>query len=127
MGGFDEPVQSWEDIPGWFQWRSGQEEAVETFLSRAHQLHLCPFQFLDRAFRLFPHLLLPQVNHQEDAIRNTDYPGHPPIQIRMAYGGQVNQLYLNVAAVHHSRQRHAGSEGVVRHLSRSAAEASDQR
>ncbi|TRW82882.1 class I SAM-dependent methyltransferase [Mycolicibacterium sp. 018/SC-01/001] len=31
MAGFDEPVRSWEDIPGWFQWRSGQEEAVETF------------------------------------------------------------------------------------------------
>ncbi|MCG7596608.1 class I SAM-dependent methyltransferase [Mycobacterium sp. PSTR-4-N] len=31
MAGFDQPVQSWEDIPGWFQWRSGQEEAVEHF------------------------------------------------------------------------------------------------
>ena len=31
MAGFDEPVRSWEDIPGWFQWRSGQEEAVAHF------------------------------------------------------------------------------------------------
>jgi hypothetical protein len=31
MAGFDEPVQTWRDIPGWFQWRSGQEEAVEHF------------------------------------------------------------------------------------------------
>ncbi len=33
MAGFDEPVRSWRDIPGWFQWRSGQEEAVEHFRS----------------------------------------------------------------------------------------------
>lgn len=31
MAGFDRPVQTWEDIPGWFQWRSGQEEAVAHF------------------------------------------------------------------------------------------------
>lgn len=29
--GFDEPVSSWLDIPGWFQWRDGQEEAVRFF------------------------------------------------------------------------------------------------
>lgn len=31
MAGFDEPVRTWRDIPGWFQWRSGQEEAVGHF------------------------------------------------------------------------------------------------
>jgi len=31
MTGFDEPVATWRDIPGWFQWRSGQEEAAERF------------------------------------------------------------------------------------------------
>ena len=33
MAGFDEPVRTWRDIPGWFQWRSGQEEAAEHFRS----------------------------------------------------------------------------------------------
>ncbi|KGI66642.1 class I SAM-dependent methyltransferase [Mycobacterium rufum] len=33
MAGFDEPVRTWRDIPGWFQWRSGQEEAVGHFRS----------------------------------------------------------------------------------------------
>jgi cephalosporin hydroxylase len=28
---FDRPVSSWRDIPGWFQWRDGQEEAVAHF------------------------------------------------------------------------------------------------
>jgi hypothetical protein len=28
---FDIPVQSWRDIPGWFQWRTHQEEAVSHF------------------------------------------------------------------------------------------------
>lgn len=28
---FDDPVRSWRDIPGWFQWRSLQEEAVAQF------------------------------------------------------------------------------------------------
>src|SRR6476661_7307523 len=31
MSGFDEPVRRWEDIPGWFQWRSAQPEAVAHF------------------------------------------------------------------------------------------------
>lgn len=31
MAGFDEPVHQWQDIPGWFQWRSAQEEAVAHF------------------------------------------------------------------------------------------------
>jgi hypothetical protein len=31
MSGFDEPVRRWQDIPGWFQWRSAQEEAVAQF------------------------------------------------------------------------------------------------
>ena len=31
MSGFDEPVRRWQDIPGWFQWRSAQEEAVAHF------------------------------------------------------------------------------------------------
>ncbi|MCZ0729867.1 class I SAM-dependent methyltransferase [Mycolicibacterium iranicum] len=31
MTGFDRPVQTWRDIPGWFQWREGQEEAAEFF------------------------------------------------------------------------------------------------
>jgi Methyltransferase domain len=29
--GFDAPVRSWRDIPGWFQWRRHQEEAVASF------------------------------------------------------------------------------------------------
>jgi hypothetical protein len=29
--GFDAPVTGWRDIPGWFQWRDGQEEAVGYF------------------------------------------------------------------------------------------------
>jgi hypothetical protein len=28
---FDKPVHSWRDIPGWFQWRRHQEEAVAHF------------------------------------------------------------------------------------------------
>ncbi|MFZ0714711.1 class I SAM-dependent methyltransferase [Mycobacterium sp.] len=28
---FDRPVQTWRDIPGWFQWRHHQEEAVAHF------------------------------------------------------------------------------------------------
>jgi hypothetical protein len=28
---FDDPVRSWRDIPGWFQWRRQQEEAVAHF------------------------------------------------------------------------------------------------
>jgi hypothetical protein len=28
---FDAPVRSWRDIPGWFQWRRHQEEAVANF------------------------------------------------------------------------------------------------
>jgi cephalosporin hydroxylase len=28
---FDAPVTGWRDIPGWFQWRDGQEEAVAHF------------------------------------------------------------------------------------------------
>jgi hypothetical protein len=28
---FDEPVSRWQDIPGWFQWRSAQQEAVAQF------------------------------------------------------------------------------------------------
>jgi Methyltransferase domain len=28
---FDAPVRSWRDIPGWFQWRRQQEEAVAHF------------------------------------------------------------------------------------------------
>src|SRR5689334_12527065 len=28
---FDRPVQSWRDIPGWFQWRRQQQEAVSHF------------------------------------------------------------------------------------------------
>ena len=28
---FDRPVHSWRDIPGWFQWRRHQEEAVAHF------------------------------------------------------------------------------------------------
>jgi hypothetical protein len=28
---FDNPVHSWRDIPGWFQWRRHQEEAVAHF------------------------------------------------------------------------------------------------
>ena len=31
MSGFDEPVHRWQDIPGWFQWRSAQQEAVANF------------------------------------------------------------------------------------------------
>lgn len=31
MSGFDEPVKRWQDIPGWFQWRSAQQEAVAHF------------------------------------------------------------------------------------------------
>ena len=31
MSGFDDPVSRWQDIPGWFQWRSAQEEAVAQF------------------------------------------------------------------------------------------------
>ena len=31
MSGFDEPVRRWQDIPGWFQWRSAQQEAVAQF------------------------------------------------------------------------------------------------
>ena len=31
MSGFDEPVRRWQDIPGWFQWRSAQTEAVAHF------------------------------------------------------------------------------------------------
>jgi hypothetical protein len=31
MSGFDEPVLRWQDIPGWFQWRSAQTEAVANF------------------------------------------------------------------------------------------------
>ncbi|MEO3756828.1 class I SAM-dependent methyltransferase [Mycobacterium sp. B14F4] len=31
MSGFDEPVRRWQDIPGWFQWRSAQQEAVAHF------------------------------------------------------------------------------------------------
>jgi hypothetical protein len=32
MSGFDQPVQTWQDIPGWFQWRAAQEEAVDHFV-----------------------------------------------------------------------------------------------
>jgi methyltransferase family protein len=28
---FERPVEQWRDIPGWFQWRSAQEEAVAHF------------------------------------------------------------------------------------------------
>ena len=28
---FERPVQHWQDIPGWFQWRGAQEEAVAYF------------------------------------------------------------------------------------------------
>ncbi|HEY7054766.1 MAG TPA: class I SAM-dependent methyltransferase [Mycobacterium sp.] len=28
---FEAPVSRWQDIPGWFQWRSAQEEAVRHF------------------------------------------------------------------------------------------------
>lgn len=28
---FERPVRRWQDIPGWFQWRSAQEEAVAHF------------------------------------------------------------------------------------------------
>jgi Methyltransferase domain len=28
---FERPVTSWRDIPGWFQWRAAQEEAVARF------------------------------------------------------------------------------------------------
>ena len=28
---FDEPVRTWRDIPGWFQWRRHQEEAAAQF------------------------------------------------------------------------------------------------
>ena len=28
---FERPVRRWQDIPGWFQWRGGQEEAVAHF------------------------------------------------------------------------------------------------
>ncbi|WP_197383311.1 class I SAM-dependent methyltransferase [Mycolicibacterium mengxianglii] len=28
---FDAPVSHWQDIPGWFQWRDGQSEAVAHF------------------------------------------------------------------------------------------------
>lgn len=28
---FERPVRRWQDIPGWFQWRIGQEEAVAHF------------------------------------------------------------------------------------------------
>ena len=31
MSGFDEPVRRWQDIPGWFQWRLAQQEAVAQF------------------------------------------------------------------------------------------------
>jgi hypothetical protein len=31
MSGFDDPVRRWQDIPGWFQWRSAQREAVADF------------------------------------------------------------------------------------------------
>ncbi len=31
MSGFDEPVNRWQDIPGWFQWGSAQQEAVAQF------------------------------------------------------------------------------------------------
>ena len=31
MRDFDEVVHTWRDIPGWFQWRSGQEEAADHF------------------------------------------------------------------------------------------------
>lgn len=31
MSKFDRPVQHWQDIPGWFQWRDGQQEAVAHF------------------------------------------------------------------------------------------------
>ena len=32
---FDQPVRRWEDIPGWFGWRSAQEEAVGHFADGA--------------------------------------------------------------------------------------------
>jgi hypothetical protein len=35
MTDFDRTVTSWRDIPGWFQWRDGQEEALATFGSGA--------------------------------------------------------------------------------------------
>ena len=31
MSRFDAPVQTWQDIPGWFQWRDAQQEAVAHF------------------------------------------------------------------------------------------------
>lgn len=31
VSGFDKPVRRWQDIPGWFQWRSAQQEAVAHF------------------------------------------------------------------------------------------------
>ena len=31
MADFDRLVQSWQDIPGWFNWREGQEEAAAHF------------------------------------------------------------------------------------------------
>ena len=31
MSGFDADVRRWQDIPGWFQWRSAQEEAAAHF------------------------------------------------------------------------------------------------
>ena len=31
MSGFDKEVRGWQDIPGWFQWRAGQEEAAAHF------------------------------------------------------------------------------------------------
>ena len=31
MADFDRLVQSWQDIPGWFNWRDGQEEAAAHF------------------------------------------------------------------------------------------------
>jgi methyltransferase family protein len=31
MSRFDQPVAHWQDIPGWFQWRSAQQEAIESF------------------------------------------------------------------------------------------------
>lgn len=29
---FDDPVRQWQDIPGWFNWRDAQEEAVGYFI-----------------------------------------------------------------------------------------------
>ena len=37
---FERQVQRWQDIPGWFQWRDAQEEAIAHFEEIVNDIEL---------------------------------------------------------------------------------------